>query len=109
MSLMDVLWIIGWFFVGLFTFQVKGIKWFFSTISIIASLLSLFLLLKTANPIAAIANTIGLDFLSGFFTNLIYLIGANISRFNRFGRLSPKIVLYLLYFILGIILKMSFS
>ncbi|MFC1932059.1 hypothetical protein ACFLXU_00275 [Chloroflexota bacterium] len=61
LTFIDFLWIAGWFLVGLLIFQVRGIEHFFDTIGILVSVLSLFLLLKTHDPIAAIASSIGLD------------------------------------------------
>jgi len=106
--LVDSIWLFGWFIVGLVTFQVRGIKHFFTTISLLFSLLSLFLLFQASNPIAAIITSIGLDYISGIFTSVAYLIGANISRYEQFGEMSPRIIIYILLFVLWIALEISF-
>ena len=105
----DFLWIVGWFMVGLVTFQIRGIKHFFTTISSLFSLLFLFLLITEPNPIGAFINSIGLDFISGLFTSLAYLIGANISRYAQFGQMSPRILYYtILFFMLWMVLEVLF-
>ena len=105
----DFFWIFGWFIVGLVVFQIRGIKHTFTAISSLFSLLSLFLLIPEPNPIAAFMNFIGLDFISGLFTFLAYLIGANISRYAQFGEMSPKIITYsLLFFLLWMVLETLF-
>jgi len=109
MTPMDIFWVFGWFVVGLVVFQIRGIKHFFTMISSLFSLLFLFLLIQEQNPIAAFMNFIGLDFISGLFTSLAYLIGANISRCVQFGEMSPKIITYsLLFFLLWMALETLF-
>lgn len=94
----DLVWVLAWFGVGLVTFQVRGIKHTFAAISFIFSFLSLFLLISEQNPVGEFLNWIGLDFISGLFTSLSYLIGANISRYEQFGNMSPRIFYYTFFF-----------
>jgi hypothetical protein len=109
MFAVDLLWGIGWFFAGLFTFQIRGVKSAFTAISTLFSSLSLFsLLLQESNPIAIVITSIGLDHISGIFTSVAYLLGANISRYEQFGEMSPRIVLYILILVVWIALEISF-
>ena len=98
----DLVWILGWLIVGLFTFQVRGIKHFFSLFSSLISLLSFYGLLFNSSPIIHLLNSIGLNIISGVLTapiyHLIYLIGANISRYKQFGKMSLRIIIYVLLF-----------
>jgi len=98
MTIIDFLWTLGWFLVGFWTFQVKGVKKAFTGISTFFSIIALFALILEPNPIANIMISVGLGFISGIFTGLAYLIGANISRFRQFGKLSPRIIIYIVIF-----------
>ena len=92
----NIVWLIAWFVVGMMTFQVYGIKKSMTTISFLFSILSLLLLVQESNQIVTFINSMGLDLISGVFTSLAYLIGANISRFVQFGTMSPMIIKYVL-------------
>ena len=95
----SIIWLVAWFVVGTMTFQVYGIKKSMTTISSLFSVLSIFLLIQQSNPIVTFINSIGLDLISGVFTSFAYLIGANISRYRKFGKMSPKIIQYILVFV----------
>lgn len=92
----NIVWLIAWFVVGMMTFQVYGIKKSMTAVSFLFSISSLLLLLQKSNPIVTFINSMGLDLISGVFTSLAYLIGANISRFVQFGTMSPMIIKYVL-------------
>ena len=109
MSFVDFLWIAIWFLVGLVTFQFTSAKRITSTISGLISLLSLITLITKLDALVSIFSSIGLGYISGLFTTLSYLIGANISRFKRFRRMSPRILLYpVLFVVLWLILESIF-
>jgi len=109
MLTIDLLWGVAWFFVGLITFQVRGIKSLFTAISTLFSLLSLIsLFFQASNPIAAVITSIGLDRITGIFTSVAYLIGANISRYEQFGGMSSRIVFYILILVIWIAMEISF-
>jgi len=97
----DISWVIGWFLVGLITFQVRGIKQIFTAISAGFSILS-FLSLNS-DQLKVILNFIGINTISGVFTTVVYLIGANISRFIQFRALSFRIIIY--FFLLIVLLR----
>ena len=94
----DTIWLFAWFIVGTRTFQVYGIKSQMETASSLFSILSLLLLLQESNQIVMFINSIGSDLMTGLFTHLTYLIGANISRYQKFGKMSPKIIQYILIY-----------
>lgn len=96
MTIIDVFWAVGWFVVGLVVFQIKGIKSLFDTITGIFSAFSLLMVLLKPDPITQAFTSIGLGYISGIFTFTIYRIGANISRYLQFGKMSPRIIPYLL-------------
>ena len=106
MSFTDFLWIVGWFLVGLYTFQIRGIKRLFNNLSIAASIISLAILILKPAPVVSVMTSIGLGYVSGLFTYLAYMIGANISRYRKFKRMSPRIILYTVsFFVLWMILE----
>ena len=106
---MDFVWVFGWFVVGLVTFQVKGIKSFFEWVGVLFSLLSLFLLIQGQSSLTSIIEFIGIGKISGVFTLIAYLVGANISRYIQFGKMSPRIILYIiLFFMLWLLLETLF-
>ena len=82
-----------WFVVGSVVFQIRGIKSFFTTSSSLFSALSLFLLTYSPSPIIVFMNSIELHLISE-----LYLIGANISGYEQFGKMSPRIIIYILLF-----------
>lgn len=94
----DLLWGVGWFLVGLVTFQIRGIKRGFTAISIAFSILSILSLNLT--QFTAVLNFIGINAISGILTTLVYLIGANFSRFIQFGVMSPRIIIYFFIFLI---------
>ena len=101
----DFVWVFGWFVVGLVTFQIKGIKSFFGGVGFLFSLLSLFLLIQGQSSL----TSIGIGEISGVFTLIAYLIGANISRYAQFGKMSPRIIIYIiLFFMLWLLLETLF-
>ena len=105
----DLLWVFMWFVVGLLTFQIKGIKRFFGGLGSMFSLFSLFILTQRQSSLGSIIEFIGIGEISGAFTLIAYLIGANISRYERFGKMSPRIIIYLiLFFLLYIALEILF-
>ena len=108
MTFTDVLWAIGWFVVGLFVFQIKGIKSFFDIVTGMVSAFSLLMILLRPDPITEAFTAIGVGYISGIFTFIIYRIGANISRYFRFGEMSPRIILYLLSLPLWVFLEVNF-
>ena len=93
---MNFVWVFGWFVVGLVTFQIKGIKSFFGVVGSLFSLLYLFLLIQGQSSSASIIESIGIGKISGVFTLIAYLIGANISRYAQFGKMSPRIIIYII-------------
>lgn len=105
----DLVWAIIWFGIGLVTFQVRGIKSLFTGISAVVSFFSLVsLLFQEPNTISAMITSIGVGYISGIFTTITYLIGANISRYEQFGEMSPKIILYILLLMVWIFLEILF-
>jgi hypothetical protein len=90
----DLLWEAAWFLVGLVTFQIRGIKHTFTIISTIFSIMSVLSL--NLSQFKAILDFIGISVISGVLTSVVYLIGANISRFTQFGKMSPRIIVYLI-------------
>ena len=117
MTPMDIFWIVIWFVVGLFVFQIPGIKGAFKEISdlysIIPFLLGFFYATWTQNPemvigyiVKNIEEVMSIGIIKGFLSSLAYLIGANISRYEQFGKMSPRIIIYiLLFFMLWIVLE----
>jgi hypothetical protein len=87
----------------LVAFQIRGIKQTFTMIAISFSILSLLSL--STHQLKGILDFIGINVISGIFTLLMYLIGANISRFIQFGMMSPKIIIY--FFILFLLLHIA--
>lgn len=108
MILVDSVWLLAWFAVGLVTFQVRGIKQLFTTISSLFSVLSLLSLSQVSDPVGALITSFGLDYISGIFTTAAYFIGANISRYEQFGEMSSRIILYILVLVVWIVLEASF-
>lgn len=93
MTGVNPIWLFAWFAVGLITFQEPRAKRTLTTVSGLFTLLSVLPLLGQPQ---FILGFIGISVLSGLFTNLVYLIGANISRFAQFGKMSPLIIFYFL-------------
>ena len=82
---------------------------FFGVVGSLFSLLSLFLLIQGRSSLASIIEFIGIGEISGVFTLIAYLIGANISRYAQFGKISPRIIFYIiLFFMLWLILETLF-
>ncbi len=102
----DISWIIG-FLIGLIVFQVRGIKKildFLSSLGILLFALWMFnAVMNNVNP-ETILNQIQSFVIGGFAGTLFYLIGANISRYEQFGRMSPKIIIYVILLILLLLL-----
>jgi len=108
MTFIDVFWAIGWFIVGLVVFQIKGIKNFFDIITGIFSAFSLLMIILKPDPITEAFTSIGLGYISGIFTFTIYRIGANISRYFQFGKMSPRTILYIISLPLWVFLELNF-
>ena len=98
----DVSWILG-FLIGLVVFQVRGVKKILSVLGSFGFILFVLWLID------AIMNGVGPEIISsriinftigGLIGSLCYLIGANISRYMQFGKMSPKILIYFLLLIL---------
>jgi len=108
---MDIIWMIGWFIAGLIVFQTRGdSKKLLSAISLFFSAISILSLLQSEMSIGEIMVYMGVSKITGAFTTLSYLIGANISRYNQFGKMSPRILFYvILMFVLWIILDIYIS
>ena len=104
MTPMDLLWIGWWFVVGLFVFQMRGIKRIMEDISglnfgfsiVILVLGTLYGFYTLPNVLFCFVGSVIIGFLSIFS----YLIGANISRWRQFGNMSFNIYIYGLLFIL---------
>jgi len=106
MTKMDIVWMIGWFIAGLIVFQTRGdSKKLLSVTSLAFSAISILSLLQSEVPIGEIMVYMGISKITGAFTTLSYLIGANISRYNQFGEMSSRILIYIvLIFVLWAIL-----
>lgn len=111
MNQIDILWIAGWFLAGLVVFQTGGkSKKLLSILSFLFSGISILSLFQGETSIGEIIAYIGIGKITGIFTSLFYLIGANISRYAQFREMSPRIFLYLiLILILWIILDSIFT
>jgi hypothetical protein len=107
MNATDFIWAAFWFFGGCFVFQVRGLKRVLDIISSLFSVLSIFTLLFKPDPITEIFFSISLGYFTGIFTLTIYLIGANISRYMQFNKMSSRIYLYMLSVPLWIILELK--
>ena len=111
MKQMDIIWMVIWFLLGLIVFQTRGgSKKLLSTLSFLLSVISILSLFQNEASIGEIVAYIGIGKITGIFTSLFYLVGANISRYNQFGEMSPRIFLYLiLILVLWIILDSVFT
>jgi len=111
MNQMDIIWMVIWFLSGLIVFQTRGgSKKLLSTLSFLLSVISILSLFQNETSIGEIVAYIGIGKITGIFTSLFYLVGANISRYNQFGEMSPRIFLYLiLILVLWIILDSVFT
>jgi len=108
-TLIDLVLIFLWFIVGLFVFQIKGIKGTSEEISgllsVIPFLVGLLYTIQIQKPemiIGYVVENVGAEIIGiikGFLYSLAYLIGANISRFAQFGTMSYRIITYLTLFI----------
>ena len=106
--MLDPTWLLG-FSVGLFVFQVKGIKRILKFSSIVGSitfLLGLYYITVSNINLEQVCEQIYSFIIGGFISSLFYLIGANISRYNRFGRISSKILIYIVLLVL--LLRLSY-
>jgi len=111
MEQIDIFWAAGWFIAGLIVFQTKGqSKKLLSILSFFFSGVSILSLFRNGTSIDEVITYIGIGKITGIFTTLFYLIGANISRYNQFGEMSPRIFLYLiLILVLWIVLDLMFT
>ena len=107
MAAVDILWTVIWFFAGLLTFQVTGLKRLLESVSGIISGISLLILITKPDPITTYLTSIPIGYVAGAVTLLAYLIGANISRAIQFGKMSPRILLYVVAFFLVLFLAKS--
>ena len=56
-----------------------------------------------------IEEVMSIGIIKGFLTSFAYLIGANISRYAQFEKMSPRIIIYiLLFFMLWMVLETLF-
>jgi len=89
------------FLVGLIVFQVRGVKKILEVLGFLGAIVFMLTLMNT------VLNTRNLNssyifkmiisfFVGGVLGNLVYLIGANISRYIQFGTLSLKIIVYIM-------------
>ena len=108
MTAIDIIWIFLWFLVGLVVFQIRGIKSFwgqttdtYSAITIIPIILGFFYGAITLQDVTM--SLVGSIILSTI-TTLAYLIGANISRAAHFGHLSPRIIFYVFFFFMFLVI-----
>jgi len=108
MSVTDLFWAIFWFVSGCFVFQIYGLKSILDFISATVSVLSLITLVFKPDPLTEIFLSISLGYITGLFTTAIYLIGANISRYEKFHKMSPRIILYILCIPIWIVLETQF-
>jgi hypothetical protein len=107
MAAVDILWTVIWFFVGLLTFQVSGLKRLLESVSGAISGISLLILITKPDPITTYLTSIPIGYVAGDVTLLAYLIGANISRAIQFGKMSPRIILYVVAFFLVLLIAKS--
>ena len=108
MTPIDILWLVLWFVVGWCVFQIRGIKSIMGEISDSYSILGVIPLLLgvlygTLYGTYTLPNVfigyIG-GVMIGSLSSLAYLIGANISRYQQFGEMSPLILAYIALFIM---------
>ena len=98
----DISWVLG-FLVGLIVFQVRGVKKILSVLSSIGFLsfvLWMFNAIMNGISPETISKHIQSFVIGGFASTLFYLIGANISRYEQFGRMSPRMVVYVILLLL---------
>ena len=94
----DLSWLLV-FIVGLLVFQVRGIKRilsFSSSIGMIVFFLGLFYIIMNNIAMGRIFEQTYQFIIGGIVSSLFYLIGANISRYNRFGKMSSRILIYVM-------------
>lgn len=112
MTPIDVLWLFGWFFVGLIVFQIRMFRSYWRLLDDVKTAYSLIpftisFLYKSyigQNAVMALSKTVVLNIFMGVLSGLIYLIGANISRYSKFGRISYNVIGYFFLFILLLII-----
>jgi len=113
MTSIDILWLVLWFVVGLRVFQIRGIKSIMGEISDSYSILGVIpLILGVLYGTYTLPNVfigyIG-GVMMGVLSSLEYLIGANISRYQQFKKMSPLIFAYsALFIMLGIVFEALF-
>jgi hypothetical protein len=109
---LDIVSLLIGFLVGLIVFQVHGVKKILEALGFLGTMLFMLTLIntimnsKSLNP-AYIFNMIISFFVGGVLGELVYLIGANISRYVQFGTLSPRILLYIMLIVLILIIFSS--
>jgi len=105
------IWLLGWFVVGLVTFQLRGVKGYLEDINGLNSKLGFISLLSgffySANTLtlSLFIKYIVISVIVGFLFSRAYLIGANFSRWIQFGEMSPNIIIHVL--LLFIALKVT--
>ena len=113
MGSIDVLWMILWFLVGLFVFQERSLKVYWDEIDSVTSVITLvpFFLgaLYGSITLPDIANKYFGSVLVGILSSLVYLIGANISRYIQFRTMSMRIVAYIVLFLVFLKVLVSLS
>ena len=100
-------WLIGWFIAGITVFQFRNYKLYWEEIDEVDSaigVISIFLGIFFHRFSSSFGDQIVGNIAMGFLSPLAYLIGANISRFFQFGKISFCIVIYVVMFSLLLIM-----
>jgi len=87
------------FLVGLVVFQapyIKRVLEALGTLGILLFMLALVNAVINKNLETAYISNMTISFILGnLLSSLVYLVGANISRYVQFGELSPRILIYI--------------
>jgi len=111
---MDIVSLLIGFLVGLLVFQVRGAKKVLETLGSLGAMLFAltlvsYVLNNSGNLDPGYMSNMVVSFIVGeVLGNLIYLIGANISRYIQFGTLSPRILIYIMLILLILIIFNGF-
>ncbi|RLF03265.1 MAG: hypothetical protein DRK00_09005 [Thermoprotei archaeon] len=106
----DVASLLIGFLVGLIVFQVRNVKKILEALGFLGTMLFILTLINTIlNTRNLNLNYVFKRMVTSFFVgeilgNLVYLIGANISRYIQFGTLSLKILIYIMLIALILII-----
>ena len=107
MSPLSMLWLMMWFFVGITVFQWRNYKLYWEEIDEAYSaigVISMFFGIVFHRFSSSFGDQIVGNVVMGLLSPLVYLIGANISRFFQFGEMSSRIVIYIFMFSLLLIM-----